>query len=114
MAQTWFVRAKHPPGFRRAGHFFPYEGITLDMSTLSEADRQAIAAEPRLVVGESGPAAPAPADDPVLDDIVEVMGMLEGDKKPPVRAIEDVLGRDISAAQRDQAWVRFQSNLKGA
>ncbi|USH01071.1 hypothetical protein K6Q96_08965 [Grimontia kaedaensis] len=113
MPITWFVRAKQPPGFRRAGHYFPYEGKTLTLSELTDAEREAIAHEPRLVVGEPLPETPA-TPDPLIDDIVEVIGMLDDSKKPSVKAIEAVLEKDISAAQRDTAWRRYQDRLKEA
>ena len=56
--------------------------------------------------------APAPVPAPGRDDIVEAIGRLDrGDRSlwtvrraPRVRAIEALLGRQITAAQRDAAW----------
>ena len=58
----------------------------------------------------STPAKPAPT----IEDIVEAISGLDPDKdygkngKPNVEAIEALLGADITAAQRDQAWDIFQ------
>lgn len=51
---------------------------------------------------------------PTIEDIVEAIAALDPAKdygkngKPNVEAIEVVLGADITAAQRDQAWVILQ------
>lgn len=51
---------------------------------------------------------------PTIEDIVEAIAGLDPAKdygkngKPNVEAIEALLGADISAAQRDQAWEIFQ------
>ena len=55
---------------------------------------------------------PAPAPEPEVDDVVWVIGQLDRDDRslwtrrgpPRVRAIEALLGRQITATQRDAAW----------
>ena len=55
---------------------------------------------------------------PTIEDIVEAIGGLDPAKdygkngKPNVEAIEALLGTDITAAQRDQAWEIFQKDGK--
>ncbi len=53
------------------------------------------------------------ADDDLIEAIVDAIGDLSPDAygkdgKPTVRAIEDLLGRSITAAERDQAWGEYQ------
>jgi DNA-binding ferritin-like protein len=55
---------------------------------------------------------------PMIEDIVEAISGLDPTKdygkngKPNVEAIEALLGANISAAQRDQAWEIFQTDGK--
>tara|TARA_B100000745_G_C20100139_1_gene376270 strand:+ start:540 stop:872 length:333 start_codon:yes stop_codon:yes gene_type:complete len=47
--------------------------------------------------------------DAIIDTISELGEAAFGkDGKPHVKAIEDILGQDISAAERDMAWERYQ------
>jgi hypothetical protein len=54
---------------------------------------------------------------PLEDEIVQAIAMLDPDTeddwtqagKPDVRALETVIGKDITAQQRDKAWERFQA-----
>ncbi len=53
-----------------------------------------------------------------IDAIIDAIGDLPTedfgkDKKPNVRAIEKLLGEDITAGERDQAWEKYQSLLDG-
>lgn len=53
-----------------------------------------------------------------IDAIIDAIGDLPTedfgkDKKPNVRAIEKLLGEDITAGERDQAWGKYQSLLDG-
>lgn len=62
------------------------------------------------------PAGGKPA--PTIEDIVEAISGLDPTKdygkngKPNVEAIEALLGADITAQQRDQAWEIFQKDGK--
>ena len=63
---------------------------------------------------ETPPAGGGGKPAPTIEDIVEAIAALDPAKdygkngKPNVDAIETVLGTNISAAQRDQAWEAFQ------
>lgn len=53
-----------------------------------------------------------------VDAIIDAIGDLPTedfgkDKKPNVRAIEKLLGEDITAGERDQAWEKYQTLLDG-
>lgn len=52
-------------------------------------------------------------DDDRLESIIDAIGDLEPtafgkDGKPNVKAIEEIIGWSISAADRDDAWVQYQ------
>lgn len=61
-----------------------------------------------------------PDGDVGIDDIVQAIGLLNPDEdgqftqggKPEVKALEELLGQDISAAQRDEAWTKYQSEAE--
>lgn len=63
---------------------------------------------------ETPPAGSGNKPAPTIEDIVEAIAALDPTKdygkngKPNVEAIEAVLGADITAAQRDQAWAILQ------
>lgn len=52
-------------------------------------------------------------DDDLLEAIIDAIGDLDPaafgkDGKPNVKAIEEIIGRSISASERDQGWDAFQ------
>jgi hypothetical protein len=52
-------------------------------------------------------------DDDLLEAIIDAIGDLDPaafgkDGKPNVKAIEEIIGRSISASQRDRGWGAFQ------
>lgn len=83
----------------------------------TQGQEKAAAATPAASGGqktETPPAGGGGKAAPTIEDIVEAIAALDPAKdygkngKPNVEAIETVLGADISAAQRDQAWEIFQ------
>ncbi|RXJ70788.1 hypothetical protein CS022_22460 [Veronia nyctiphanis] len=114
MADAFFIRARQRPGMRRAGVYIPFEGLTLDPSDFDSQQLALLETEAGLLISEDLPEELSDEPDEFLDDIVEVMGMLNGDKKPSVRAVEKLLGHNISGAQRDRAWAVYQTRLANA
>lgn len=106
MSETLFIRSKKRPGFRRAGMYFPFEGVEVPVSELAEDRLKQLQAESRLAISEGGNVDTVPDEN--MEDIVEAIAMLDPDKKPNVKEVEGVLGFDITAAQRDKAWDVYQ------
>ncbi|WP_234859632.1 hypothetical protein, partial [Candidatus Hamiltonella defensa] len=80
--------------------FFPSEGKMIDPTDFTEHQWAQIKAEPLLTVMEG---AEAPVDDTpreLIENIVEAIGMINPDKKPPVKDLENIIGQDITAPQR--------------
>ncbi|MFD2177752.1 hypothetical protein [Veronia pacifica] len=111
MADAFFIRARQRPGMRRAGVYIPYEGLTLDPSDFDSQQLALLETEAGLLINEDLPDDVIDEPEEWLEDIVEVMGMLDGDKKPTVKSIEKQLGHDITADQRDRAWDIYQMRL---
>ena len=116
---THLIRAINDGGFRRGGRAWsttPTEVVREDFDARQWAE---IEAEPELTVqridapsDSPAPAAPGGAD---IADIVAAINRLDPvDKsawtaggKPQVAALEKIIGRDISAADRDTAWAQI-------
>ncbi len=111
MSDLLFIRSKNKPGFRRAGEFFPSEGKTIDPQDFTESQLEQIKAEPMLIVTEGAEAPVDDTPDELIEDIVEAIGILDPDKKPNVKDLENVIGKDITAAQRDTAWDVYQERV---
>ncbi len=114
MTEPWFIRAKQRPGMRRAGVYFPHEGISVNPADFDAAQLALLETEAGLLIADHAPA--LSQDEPPedwLEEVVEVLGMIGGDKKPNVKAVESVLGHDITAAERDRAWEVYQQRLEG-
>lgn len=111
MNQRFFIRSKNRQGFRRAGELFTSEGKMIERSNFTESQCAQIKAEPLLSVIEG---AEAPVDDTPgerIENIVEAIGIIDPDKKPPVKDLEKVMAKDITAAQRDRAWAIYQARV---
>ncbi len=109
MSETLFIRSKKRPGFRRADMYFPFEGVEVPVSELTEEQSKQLQAESNLVIGEGVGVDTVPDENMEdMEDIVEAIAMLDPDKKPNVKELEGVLGFDITAAQRDKAWDVYQ------
>lgn len=111
MSDLIFIRSKNKLGFRRAGYFFPSEGKTIDPQDFTESQMEQIKAEPMLIVMEGVEAPVDDTPDELIEDIVEAIGILDPDKKPNVKDLENVIGKDITAAQRDSAWDVYQERV---
>ena len=107
MSETLFIRSKKRPGFRRAGMYFPFEGVEVPVSELAEDQLKQLQAEDLLSISERGSVDTAPDEN--MEDIVEAIAMLNPEKKPNVQEVEGVLGFGITAAQRDKAWGVYQA-----
>ncbi|MDE1465614.1 hypothetical protein [Spartinivicinus poritis] len=127
MPEGYLIRSKQQPGFRRCNRYFPYEGITIPTNELDAETLKKLKAEPRLIIKHGEFEALAEqveinnTTSDVMEDIIEVIGMLDAnhneddwakDGKPKVEAIEGLLDKDISAAQRNQAWAEYQQRVK--
>lgn len=111
MNKLLFIRSKNRQGFRRAGEFFTSEGKMMDRSNFTESQWEQIKAEPLLTVIEE---AAAPVDDTpseLIENIVEAIGMMNPDKKPPVKDLENILGQKVTAEQRNTAWDIYQARV---
>ncbi len=110
-SELLFVRAKNTQGFRRAGAFFPSQGKTIDPADFTKSQLQQIKAEPRLMVTEGAQTSVDDTPHELLEDIVEAIGMLDPDKKPNVKDLENIIGKDMTASQRDTAWAVYQARV---
>jgi len=60
-------------------------------------------------------------DPDIIDEIVQAIGMLDPESEddwtkaglPDVRALETSIGKEITAAQRDEAWALFEATENG-
>lgn len=111
MAEVIFVRSKKKPGFRRAGLFFPFEGVNVDTADLNGKQFEQIKAEPRLIIEEGKQVQEDDTPSELIEDIVEAIGILDPDKKPNVKDLENVIGKDITAADRDKAWDVYRERV---
>ena len=101
------ISLQTPEGFIRPG-----ETITLD-----DTEAHALIARGFAETVEEPPTTKAPAskaDTPDADilTIIDAIAVLDEtgfgkDGKPLVKALEEVLDRNIGQAQRDQAWTRY-------
>lgn len=90
----------------------PHVGSSLDdhEDAVGYCEKQGM----KLQDHESEPAAPT-GDEVTIDEIVEAIKLLDPDKdedytgsgKPQVDALEALLEKDVSAAQRDEAFAKF-------
>ncbi|UTV30165.1 HI1506-related protein [Photobacterium atrarenae] len=113
-------------GYRRAGMAFkPGENI-IPENSITCSQLAMLQADPRLaVLGTDGAVTQAdPADgasgavvqEPVSDGLIAAIGKLEPDNpdhfttanKPQVDALEKLVGRSVTASERDDAWEDFQ------
>ena len=111
MSELLFIRSKNKRGFRRAGEFFPAKGKTIDPADFTESQLEQIKAEPMLIVTEGAEAPIDDTPDELIEDIVEAIGMIDPDKKPNVKDLENILDKDITAAQRDAAWGVYKDRI---
>lgn len=114
------VKALDPRGFRRAGRRWgPEWSAPIALGELAEGELAALSSDRSLAVREVEVESPAPAAPKRAIDraaIVAAIGQLEPGNKdhwtqagaPDVRALEAVLGGQISAKDRDQAWAAAQ------
>ena len=111
MSELLFIRSKNKLGFRRAGEFFPAEGKAIDPADFTESQLEQINAEPMLLVMEGAEAPVDATPDELIEDIVEAIGIIDPEKKPNVKDLENITGKDVTAAQRDTAWDVYQERV---
>ncbi|EGG93495.1 hypothetical protein IMCC1989_1149 [gamma proteobacterium IMCC1989] len=112
MSEQLFVRSNNKLGFRRAGTFFPAAGININVADFTNEQLKIIEAEPMLTISEGQQEPTEEISEELLEDIVEAIGILDPDKKPNVKDVEEVLGKDLNAAQRDKAWAVYQERVE--
>ena len=96
-------------GFWRAGRQWGTQPTVLPVTDLSAEQLQQLEADSRGIIITAVPADSAPVDD---DRVAEAIRSLNpktkahwtGDGRPTVEAIEKVLGRQITEADRDRVW----------
>mgnify|MGYP006303624231 CR=1 FL=1 len=100
-------------GFRRCGVAHPATptDYTDDRFTPKELER--LRAEPMLVVEELDGDPAGGGQVGGIDDLVAAIDQLPedgwtGDHKPKADALGEVVGRQVTAAERDQAWAAYQ------
>ena len=121
--------------FRRCGIAHPKDPVEHGDDRFSKKELAILKAEPMLIVevtvdedtkqppDYSGPGeqflaetaeadrvVPALEEDPLVNAAKQAisLGKTTGDGKPLVAAMEEIMGRDISAADRNQAWESIQ------
>ena len=107
--------------FRRCGMPHPKGSVEYPDDRFSEDDLAILKTEPMLTVETQGPvethgrASLHPAADDLIDAARAAIdaGDITKDGKPEVRAIEEILGRDITAAERDEAWNKIEGSKNG-
>lgn len=102
MSKIVFIRSKKRPGFRRAGRYFPFEGINMLVSDLTQKQLTLLRAESQLIISEGSHSDRLP-EDKNTQDIVEAIGMMEIHRKPHVKDLENLIGKNLTAVQRDTA-----------
>lgn len=112
-------------GFRRCGVAHTKGPVEYKDGAWDEEQLETLKAEPMLVVTSSqrqetgGANAPALSEEAQLQaaiaslDVMDITLWTEGGK-PQVKVIEAVLGRQISAADRDVAWKIFEGNREAS
>lgn len=106
-------------GFRRLGIAHSAKGATYDAGRFSPEEIEVLKKDPNLVVVEVGAGkATGATDDPRPRDAVAVLAAIAAafaelkptdvgsDGKPVVKAVERVLGYDVTEAEVDYAWQR--------
>jgi len=101
--------------FRRCGMAHPKGPVDYPDGRFSGDELDILEAEPRLKVERIKGRRDGNRDgvrDDVMDAAIAAVaaGDVTGEGKPHVKAIEKILGRDITAKERDEAWER----IKGA
>ena len=97
-------------GFRRLGRSW-FGHTEIDSDDFSEQEIAALEADPMFTVEPAG----LTEEDPLLDSLVGAISQLDIESgfdrqgRPKVAELSRVVGVKISAAERDQAWARFQS-----
>ncbi len=109
MSELLFIRANNKLGFRRAGEFFSSQGKTIDPADFTNSQLQQFKAEPMLLVTAKAAAGDPP--DGIIEGIVAAMGVIDPNKKPNVKDLVKVIGKDITATQRDTAWAVYQQRF---
>lgn len=70
--------------------------------------------------GDDKSAGESDTDPKQLDDVVEAIGQLDPDNEdhwtqanlPEVGALKEILGRNVTGAERDAAWERYQEEAE--
>ena len=91
--------------FRRCGMPHPKEAVEYPDDRFTGAELEILKAEPMLTVAhEEYKSIALPAD--LIESAREAIdaGKTTKDGKPEVKAIEEILGRNITADERDEAW----------
>lgn len=92
-------------------------GIAEEIATVKPKEKATTAAPEKATVTAPETATPtSPPTDLTVAEVAEAIGQLDKEKvelwtadgKPQTKALADVLGRDVSAAMRDEAWIAAQ------
>ena len=100
--------------FRRCGVAHPDTPTLYPDDRFSEEELEILEAEPMLTV-EHVKGRPDKDGDGLQDDVIEAAkaaieaGDVTKDGRPEVKGIEAILGRGITAAERDIAWEKLQT-----
>lgn len=99
--------------FRRCGIPHPKASTDHPDDRFTEEELEILKAEPMLTVEiiEAPSAGSGFPEDEILEAAKQAAeaGEITSSGKPKVEAIEEILGRDITAADRDAAWDRIQA-----
>jgi len=95
--------------FRRCGMPHPKDWVEYPDDRFTDAELEILMAEPMLLieVEEEEVVQPAPASIDVACLRAADDGKVTASGKPTVEAVEEILGREVSAAERDEAWARI-------
>lgn len=109
------IRAKRERGFRRCGMRHGKEWTEHPDGAFSEEQLAVLQAEPMLevqVVEEKADSGEDGLFDPESLESAARLAASEGkvtsDGRPEVKALEKLLGRNVSAAERDAVWEKIQ------
>ena len=99
-------------GFRRCGMAHSKEPVEHSDDWFSEEDLEILKAEPMLIVETAEEMTPP---EPTEEELIEaareaiVSGKITNDGKPTVGAMMAILGRPVTAQDRDAAWEKIQA-----
>ncbi|MBW1713699.1 MAG: hypothetical protein JRJ59_11180 [Deltaproteobacteria bacterium] len=104
------IRARRQRGFWRCGVFHPGDKwVSHPAGRFGPEEIKRLQEEERLQVEIVEAKPELKAVNPPLIEAVKKAAADRGGQKPNVKEVEAILGRDITAAQRDQAWDQLQA-----